>query len=275
MRLRSVVAVWVGLTVSVVAGQPEDRPTVTFFVASDSHFGAAGMSELNRSLVQQLNDLPGTEYPPEIGGRVENPRGLLFLGDTTDNGLPEEFAEFETVYGLTGEDGLLRYPTFEAIGNHDLNAESPIKERAKQRHGDINYSWDWDDLHIVCLDMYPSATTLEWLARDLSRLPADRPVIPFFHYSLDGPYSNSWEPKEKEAFAKALEGRNVPVIFHGHEHRLGHYVWHGHPIFRPGSPRHSSHGFLAVRVGATTLSVAAWDFDNRTWRQSWVVPIRR
>ena len=39
-------------------------PTVTFFVASDSHFGARRMSELNRAIVEQMNALPGTEYPP-------------------------------------------------------------------------------------------------------------------------------------------------------------------------------------------------------------------
>ena len=100
-------------------------------------------------------------------------------------------------------------------------------------------------------------------------------MIPFFHYSLDGPYSDFWEDADKHAFAEALAGRNVPAIFHGHEHRVGHYVWRGYPVFRPGAPRHSSHAFLAVRVGARDLSVAAWDFDRRAWLASWQVPVRR
>jgi len=260
---------------TAVHALPADSPPVTFFVASDSHFGALGMSELNRSLVEQMNALPGTEYPPELGGRVDTPRGVLFTGDTTDNGHLDEFAEFEQIYGLTGSDGLLRYPVFEAIGNHDLNSESPIKERAKQRHGGIDYAWNWDDLRILCLDMYPDAKTREWLSRELHRLGPDRPVIVYFHYSLEGPYSDFWEQEDKDAFARAIEGHNVLAIFHGHEHRVGHYVWRGHPIFRPGAPRHSSHAFLAVRVSAREMAVAAWDFDNRKWLQSWVVPVRR
>jgi cytolysin (calcineurin-like family phosphatase) len=263
---------WLAAPVAVAPGYP---PTLTFFVASDSHFGAAGMNETNRSLVQQMNALPGTEYPPELGGRVERPRGVLFTGDATDNGLLEEFAEFEKVYGLTGKDGLLAYPVFESIGNHDLNAESPIKERAKARHGGINYSWDWDGIHFACLDMCPDARTREWLANDLHRLRPGRPLILFFHYSLEGPYSDFWEQADKEAFAKTIASRNVLAIFHGHEHRVGHYIWKGHPVFRPGAPRHSSHAFLAVRVRAREMSVAAWDFDNGRWLASWSVPVRR
>jgi hypothetical protein len=260
---------------SVGHGRAADVPTVTFFVASDSHFGARGMGELNRVVVEQMNALPGTPYPPEIGGRVDTPRGVLFTGDTTDNGHLEEFAEFEEVYGLTGRDGLLRFPVFEAIGNHDLNRESPIRERVAQRHGGIDYAWDWADLRLVCLDMYPDARTIHWLARELRALGPGRPVIPFFHYSLAGPYSDFWEEREKAAFARALEGSNVLAIFHGHEHHVGHYLWRGHPVFRPGAPRHSSHAFLVVRVAAREMAVAAWDYDGRGWRHAWRVPIRR
>jgi hypothetical protein len=49
-------------------------PTVTFFVASDSHFGARGMQDANRLVVEQMNALPGTTYPTEIGGSVDERR---------------------------------------------------------------------------------------------------------------------------------------------------------------------------------------------------------
>ena len=254
---------------------PRESPTITFFVASDSHFGARGMVETNRALVLQMNELPGTHYPPEIGGRVEEPRGVLFTGDTTDNGLLEEFALFEKMYGRTGKDGLLRFPVFESIGNHDVNSTSPIKERARERHGGINYSWDWEDVHFACLDMYPDAATRAWLASDLRRVGPRQPIVLFFHYSLAGPYSDFWEPEDKDAFAKAIEGRNVAAIFHGHEHRTGPYVWRGHPVFRPGAPRHSSHAFLAVRIEGERMAVAARDFDTAKWLWASVVPVRR
>jgi cytolysin (calcineurin-like family phosphatase) len=254
---------------------PAKVETVTFFVASDSHFGYRNMDEVNRGLVEQMNGLPGTPYPPSMGGVVETPRGVLFLGDMTDNGHLDEFAQFEAVFGLTGRDGLLRFPLFEAIGNHDVNQTSPIKPKVVARHGAINYSFDWDGLHFACLDMFPDDKTLAWLDADLAKVKKETPVLLFFHYSLAGPYSDFWEDAEKAAFAKAIARRNVAAIFHGHEHRVGHYLWEGHPVFRPGAAKHSSHFFLAVRVGAKTLDVASWDYDKRAWGEAWSVPVRR
>jgi len=261
----------------LLSAHAQSRPpsTVTFFVASDSHFGAPRMSELNRAVVEQMNALPGTEYPPEMGGRVDTPRGVLFTGDMTDNGHLEEFAEFEKVYGRTGRDGLLAFPVFEAIGNHDLNSESPIKKRVTERHGAINYAWDWEDLRLVCLDMYPDEKTLGWLTQKLARAGRQHPLILFFHYSLEGPYSDFWEESEKDAFAHSLSGYNVLAVFHGHEHHVGHYHWRGHAVFRPGAPRHSSHHFLVVRVSARRMEVAAWNFDDRRWVTSWSIPVTR
>jgi calcineurin-like phosphoesterase family protein len=274
---RSARALLALLPLALAAAPQQSAPgrSFTFFVASDSHFGARGMSELNRTLVQQMNELPGTEYPPLLGGTVETPRGVLFTGDTTDNGTLEEFAEFEKVYGLTGKEGLLRYPVFETIGNHDVNADSPIKARATERHGAINYSFDWEGVRFLCLDMYPDAATLRWLRGELGKRGKSRPLVLFFHYSLEGNYSDFWEHSEKDAFAQAIDGYNVLAIFHGHEHWMGHYVWRGKPVFRPGAPRHAHHFFLAVRVGARELGVAAWDYDSRRWADAWIVPIRR
>jgi len=144
-----------------------------------------------------------------------------------------------------------------------------------QRHGGINYAWDWDDVRFLCLDMYPDATTLRWLTGELQKIGQRRPLVLFFHYSLEGRYSDFWEQDEKDAFGRAILGYNVVAIFHGHEHWMGHYVWRGREVFRPAAPRHPHHFFLAVRIGPRDLSVAAWDFDNRRWKDAWVVAIKR
>ena len=261
--------------VAALAAAPSPPSAVTFFVASDTHFGAPGMSEVNRVLINDMNALPGTAYPEEIGGRVESPRGVLITGDLTDNGTLEEFAEFESLYGLTGRDGRLRYPVFESIGNHDVNATSPIKDRQKERHGGINYSWDWEDVHFACLDMYPDAATLAWLREDLRKVHGDHPVVLFFHYPLQGRDYDFWGQKEKWAFADVIDGSNVVAIFHGHQHRDSHYEWGRYRVFRSGAPRHAYHTFLVVRVEGDRMTVAARDFDARRWLWSTVVPIRR
>jgi cytolysin (calcineurin-like family phosphatase) len=251
------------------------RREMTFFVAGDSHFGVPRMSELNRILVDQLNELPGTPYPASIGGTVAEPRGVLFMGDMTDTSLDSEWKEFESLYGLTGKDAVLRYPVFEAIGNHDYIGDSPIVPKVKARHGDLIYSWDWDDVHFVCLDMHPDPKNLAWFARDVARAGRHRPLVIFFHYSIEGPYSTGWPPEYKEALARALDGLNVLGLFHGHYHHAGHYLWKGHEVFLPGSPRHRSHAFIVVRLTAHHMSVVYRDFDTRQWTEVVTKNIRR
>ncbi len=143
----------------------------------------------NRTLVEQMNALPGTDYPSTVGGKVAEPRGVLFMGDMTDTSELSEWRQFEELYGLTGRDGLLRFPIYEAIGNHDYIGDSPITPRVVARHGALVYSWDWDDIHFVCLDMHPDPKNLAWFAKDVARAGKHRPLVIFFHYCIDGPYS--------------------------------------------------------------------------------------
>jgi hypothetical protein len=132
-------------------------------------------------------------------------------------------------------------------------------------------------VRFLCLDMVPDAKTLAWLASAArGGRGARKPLCACsFHYFAGRALQRLLEAEEKDAFGKAIEGYNVVAIFHGHEHRVGHYVWRGHPVFRPGAPRHFSHHFLAVRMGPHQMQVAARDFDTRKWVQSWTVPIKR
>ena len=248
---------------------------ITFFVASDTHFGVPGIEERNRRLIDELNGLPGLEYPAEIGGRVDTPRGVLITGDLTDYSTEEQWRAFETFYGLTGKEGLLRFPVFEALGNHDFMGDSPVVRHIVRRHGGISYSFDWDDLHVACLGMYPSADRIQWLEEDLRRVKPGRPVVLFFHYGIDGPWSQSWEStQEREDLARVLQGHRVAAIFHGHAHHAGSYKWREYDVFRPGSPKHSSREVLAVRLRGDELAVAYRDFDRSAWTQARVTTIR-
>ncbi len=233
------------------------------------------MEAPNRAIVEQMNALPSTDYPATIGGQIETPRGVLFMGDMTDSSQETDWREFERVYGLTGRDGLLKYPIYEAIGNHDIIGDSPIKAHVRRRHHSLVYSWDWSDVHLICLDMYPDSGTRAWLAKDLAKVGRTRPLVVFFHYAIGGPYSDFWPEADKEALAQALAGYNVLAIFHGHFHHAGHYVWNGHDVFLPGSPRHASHQFLVVRLSADQLAVGFWDFDAGAWRDAFVKTIQR
>jgi len=252
----------------VVDREPAGGTDVTFFVAADTHFGHEGIAALNKRQIETMNRLPGTGYPARIGGKVARPLGVLVAGDLTEYGRGTHWDEFVEHYGLTGRDGLLKYPVYEGTGNHDRDIllYRPALSGVKKRHGDLTYSWDWGDLHLVCLDIYPTAANLRWLKRDLARVGRKLPVVVYFHYPLLGPYSDPWSDKEKEAFRETIDGFNVIAIFHGHYHGSGHYTWAGYDVYNVGSPRHGDHSFAAARVTDTRMSVALWDWDRGRWR---------
>jgi cytolysin (calcineurin-like family phosphatase) len=239
---------------------------VTFLVAADAHFGASGMGELNRRAIEDMNAIAGKPYPGG-GGVVGQPRGVLFAGDMTDNGMAWEWKTFEELYGLTGKEGLLKYPVFEGSGNHDrlVPLIQVVPAHVRDRHGDLTYSMDWGDVHVVCLDQYPGRQNLDWLRRDLAKAGKQVPVVIYFHYSVLGPYSQWWSQSEKEAFASAIAGYNVIGIFHGHFHGCYSYRWKGIDVFNIGSPRHMWHRFLVVHVTDTRMTVGAWDWDLHQW----------
>mmetsp|Transcript_10498 Transcript_10498/g.29874 ORF Transcript_10498/g.29874 Transcript_10498/m.29874 type:complete len:175 (-) Transcript_10498:11-535(-) len=109
--------------------------TLSFFVASDTHFGwdpviqpvcnsSYNSYELNRIAVDEMNHVPGVvDWPPDMGGgHVGEPEGVVVSGDIVDRG-PEavgyaQWVNFTRLFGLSGE-GRLRYPVYEGFGNHD------------------------------------------------------------------------------------------------------------------------------------------------------------
>ena len=167
------------------------KRNVTFLSVSDSHyrepdhkFGSHNF--MNRASVEEMNRIPDADWPEKLGGgKIGKTSGAVVLGDCIDDGDRKEGARlisaeqnkfFLEDFGLDGTDGLLKYPVFEGWGNHD----GPPKGREKsgfsfqgqlrKRNGvrrekglisnvssnGLHYSWDWDDVHLVQLNLYPA-----------------------------------------------------------------------------------------------------------------------
>jgi len=239
---------------------------VTFLVAADTHFGFAGMEAANQRQIDTMNTLAGKPWPQAIGGAIAEPKALLIAGDLTEWGSRSEWNDFARFYGFKGGDGKLRYPVLVGTGNHDrLSPFKPILDRVRQRHGTLVYSWDWGDLHLVCLDEYPDEILRRWLAKDLAAAGPKTPVILFQHFPLAGPYADFWPAADKDAFAETIRGYNVIAIFHGHYHASVHYRWHGIDVYNTGAPRHGQNTFLVARLTDTHLVVASWRWDQERW----------
>jgi len=242
---------------------------VTFFVASDTHFGFSEVVE-KRDLeaIRQMNAMEGTPWPEPLGGKVRKPCGVLVAGDLTEDGKPEEWAKFVSAFGLRGGDGALAFPAFETLGNHDKHQGEFVRERITERHGGAAYSLDWGPVHVVSLSDGPSDDDLRWLDEDVKRKGPDARIVVFLHYALEGRWSTGhWfgDGPHRDRLRERLEGKRVLGIFHGHDHAAGSYKWRGIDVYRTGSPKHSWHTFAVAEISGKTMKVGSWDYDAKAW----------
>ena len=250
----------------------EDKLTtndVTFYVTSDLHYGASPTTAAaNEMTIDFVNVLPGTAYPSAVGGNVATPRGVVITGDLTNAGTTEQWALFIKDYGVNGE-GRICYPVYEGWGNHDggIAPGSPvgpgIAERNKTRVGvknvsenGLHYSWDWDQVHMVHLNLYAGDLrvkhgsmdgpghepqySLKFLKEDLAKNvgKSGRPVIIMMHFGFDEGFSMGWgwwAAEERDAFYEAIKDYNVIGILYGHTHAADHYQWKGIDIYNCAS----------------------------------------
>jgi hypothetical protein len=157
-------------------------------------------------------------------------------------------------------------PAYEAVGNHDF---WEIREKVKKDRGALSYSFDWDDLHVVCLGEAPDDKDLAWLKTDLDTLEPDVPIVVFQHFPFTGPYSDTWFTRDgfDDKLANVLANRRVIAFFHGHYHATGTSRWRGIDVYNTGSAKHAFKSFSVVRITHDTLKVAEWNWERRRW--SW------
>jgi cytolysin (calcineurin-like family phosphatase) len=306
VRLAILVLVVVGCRAPEADATPRGLP-FTFLIASDTHYGAHdSVGAFNREIIRAMNELPGTPYPPGIGGTVQVPLGLLLTGDLTEDGLAPEWEAFVADYGLHGE-RLLAYPVFEGFGNHDGPVDglvrSGIRHRNRERPGVTNvsehglhYSWTWGDVHFVSLNSYPSyewdpecewchyftrsfrepEESLQFLEEDLRQRVGDsgRQVVLYFHYGFDDWGRIWWTDRERDDFYEVIREYDVLAIFHGHSHSIQFAEWRGIPVFCVGSTQKEAGPgeFMVVQVTADSLYVAERSVSG--WGESSVLPRR-
>jgi cytolysin (calcineurin-like family phosphatase) len=253
---------------------------LTFMVTSDTHAGysekivmpghpeGVGVEAANAVVIAAMNELPGTLLPPALGGVVGQPRGVLVAGDLTETGQAIEWARFEAMYGLTGKEGWLHYPVYEGAGNHDVWGGKYVNQQVAKRHGGARYSWDWNDVHVVCLGEAPNAEDLAWLREDLAATGPGTGVVLFFHYPLEGPTArHNWfgSGPFPDELDRVLTGYDVLGIFNGHFHTSGMYRWRGRDGYLEGSVKHAWHSFSVVHVTDTRFTVASYNYDRRAY----------
>lgn len=215
--------------------QYENDPNATDFRKAERALTDATMGELNALLNTGIYS------------------GLIVAGDLTMWSRRDEFWAYEKA----------REPMkdlyYEGLGNHDLylggcdagfwvkcpeDIEKDVKrtKRAQYVNGqkkDItlnflgslpHYSWDWEDVHFVQLNLFPGMRVEEkngnkldpkssffFLAMDLATKVGNsgRPVVLTHHYHIG---ASEWNDAEKKDYWDLISNYNVIAIITGHAH---------------------------------------------------------
>jgi len=115
-------------------------------------------------------------------------------------------------------------------GNHDrgrrilkISIYPAVKRLIRKRHGGSQYTFRKGDLKFICCHECPR--NIKWLKKQLE--DTDQPTIIFFHFNLEGPFSDWWSQKQKDAFYRAIQDCNIVGILVGHHHVSRVSEWKG------------------------------------------------
>ena len=240
---------------------------ITFFAVSDTHYGrvmGATYDSLRIVTVDNLNALPGQAYPASVGGAlVAAPRGVVMPGDLVDRPYATRWKLYTDDYGAAGE-GRMKFAVYDGLGNHDVynyginDTTSTISKlfiarNAKRkgiRNADakrLHYSWDWDQVHFVQLNLfagYETGALKQWdpngsmafLKADLEKYvgKSGRPVLVAQHFAVDTSQAD-YQNTQKDSMVALLKLYNCIGILHGHTHAEGIYKYKGLDIFSDGA----------------------------------------
>lgn len=88
----------------------QQKPLLSFQVITDTHIRADASHEYNLNLARALEDMIANG---------QGSAGIMHVGDVTDHGLPEEYAEWERIWAQYGAS---LPPLYLTMGNHDVGS---------------------------------------------------------------------------------------------------------------------------------------------------------
>jgi predicted phosphodiesterase len=250
------------------AGFCADSSVLTFFGWSDQHVKTDGDGAHLIPAIDAMNKIPGTAYPAGIGGKVEEPNFVMGLGDITE--WPTLAARDTYEQLITRR---LRFRSYDVAGNHDSGGLTPsptIHDWLIKRHGALSYIFDKKGVHFIALySKYDeslnnpaqpiSQEALEYLRRDLAKVPKGTPVVVATHLCFDA-------ITNRDEFIDAFGDANVVLVLGGHYHKAAVNKYRGVnfvqlPSPAPGSPSE----ITVIRIDSERLVVLPFDYEKGQW----------
>lgn len=233
-------------------------PNFTFATIGDSHVRTQGPPDLRYLKALDVAGDLLANYVEDINAHIPPVDFAVHLGDITDLGLPEEFAECGAILDS------LAPPLYPVVGNHDnFQSDAKLGWKTLAARDSTSYSFDHKGLHFIVIDctLDPYAppyvdcdsTVRSWVARDLARSGGE-PTIVFSHFNMwERPWNAMFdttlhyaEYRGMPELREILEAAgNVIAVVNGHvhanrveEHSGIHYIDVGATLVGPPSVRY-------------------------------------
>lgn len=241
---------------------------LTFFGWSDQHVQTDGDGSHLIPAIEAMNDLPGTKYPADIGGKVAEPEFVLGCGDITE--WPTTAAR-ETYDELVTK--RLKFPSYDIIGNHDEGGMMPSETMKKwiiARHGSLTYTFDKGGVHFIALfSGYDESlnnpaqpitkASLDFLRKDIAKLPKGKPVVVAMHLCFDA-------LTNRDELVEAFGDANVILVLGGHYHKAKVDGYRGiHFVQLPSPAPKSPNEFTVIRITSDRLVAIPYDYEKKEW----------
>ena len=235
-------------------------PQTTFAWITDTHIGSGVGNQGAQLLQQRLGALPG------------QPSFWLVTGDCTEFGLASDFEAYRAFTGALGA------PVYSLPGNHDTTWAP--KARMAQMIGPLHCSVDCGPAHLIGLDATTemrgegsfSQAERRFLAGELARIPAAKPLILAFHPPLDDGRGLDEEPE----ILRVIRDRPVVLVVVGHGHsdrqsRLNNAVC----LMSNDAYTEGKATVNLVEVTATEIAVRKWRIATGALEEACRVPLDR
>lgn len=256
-----------GSVVSARAAQSNER-TLTFFGWSDQHIAVDGEGSHLIPAIDAMNALPGADYPAQIGGKVARPAFVFGLGDITEwptNAAKNTYDELITKR--------LKFPSYDIAGNHDSGGKEPsptVENWIVARHGALSYTFDKGGVHFIALHSeydenlnspaQPlSRAALDFVRKDLAKVPKDTPVVVAAHLCYDA-------MTNRDELVEVCANANVILILGGHYHKAKVDKYKGCNFVQLPSPApNGENEFTVVRITSNRLVAIPYSYKKKAW----------
>jgi hypothetical protein len=254
------------LVVACFSSAYGEKDALTFFGWSDQHVKTDGNVTHLIPVIEAMNVMPGTPYPPGVGGIVHAPSFVIGAGDVT---------EWPTNAAMRAYDGVLdnqlKWKAYDVLGNHDDGgrAFSPTMINwAKKRHGALSYVFDSKGVKFIALwskfdprgkPFQPlTVEALAYLKKQLAQTPKEQPVVLFTHLCHDA-------MTNRDDLVDAVGKANVVLVLGGHYHYSSVNKYRGLTFVQLPSPKSKYTEFTVLRITSDRLLAMPYDFMKKEW----------